>query len=36
LGYAALLWTLVALAVIAAAFAYRAETSLASDRRHVR
>jgi MFS family permease len=36
LGYAALLWTLVALAVIAAAFAYRAETSFASDRRHVR
>jgi MFS family permease len=36
LGYPALLWTLVALAVIAAAFAYRAETSLASDRRHVR
>ncbi len=35
-GYAALLWTLVALAVIAAAFAYRAETLLASDRRHVR
>ncbi len=36
LGYVVLLWTLVALAVVAAAFAYRAETSLASDRRHVR